>query len=192
MAQRCGPGAARDSQKFDWEVRSRSGTLSRIMKNKNPYPKLIAIGSDHIGYDLKEDVRAYLAEMGIECQDFGAFSRERTDYPLFARQVARYVASGKADLGILICGTGVGMAIAANKIRGIRAVSCSEPYSAALSRQHNDANILAFGARVVGTGLARMIVEAWLNATFEGGRHARRVELIKQIESEKLEKSLDG
>jgi ribose 5-phosphate isomerase B len=161
------------------------------MDQGNKQPKKIAIGSDHVGYDLKEDVRAYLSELGVECEDFGAYSRERTDYPLFARQVARYVASGKADLGILICGTGVGMAIAANKIRGIRAVSCSEPYSAALSRQHNDTNVLAFGARVVGTGLARMIVEAWLKASFEGGRHARRVELIKQIESEKLEKQPD-
>jgi ribose 5-phosphate isomerase B len=162
------------------------------MKIIENYPKKIAIGSDHVGYDLKEDVRAYLAELGIECQDFGAFSRDRTDYPLFARQVARQVASGNADLGILICGTGVGMAIAANKIRGIRAVSCSEPYSAALSRQHNDTNILAFGARVVGTGLARMIVEAWLNASFEGGRHASRVELIREIESQRLEENFDG
>ena len=161
------------------------------MNNDNNFPKKIAIGSDHVGYDLKEDVRAYLAELEIECQDFGAFSKERTDYPLFARQVARYVASGEADLGILICGTGVGMAIAANKIRGIRAVSCSEPYSAALSRQHNNTNILAFGARVVGTGLARMIVEAWLKAAYEGGRHSRRVEMITQIETEKQEKYLD-
>lgn len=161
------------------------------MSNDRYYPQKIAIGSDHVGYELKEDVRDYLEEIGIECQDFGAFSKDRTDYPLFARQVARYVASGKADLGILICGTGVGMAIAANKIRGIRAVSCSEPYSAALSRQHNDTNVLAFGSRVVGTGLARMIVEAWLNASFEGGRHAHRVNLIEQIESEKLEKNLD-
>jgi ribose 5-phosphate isomerase B len=150
-------------------------------------PKKIAIGSDHVGYDLKEDIRAYLVGRGIECQDFGAFTKERTDYPLFARQVARYVASREAELGILICGTGVGMAIAANKTRGIRAVSCSEPYSAALSRQHNNTNILAFGARVVGTGLARMIVEAWLAATYEGGRHARRVEMIHQFETGRQE-----
>jgi ribose 5-phosphate isomerase B len=145
----------------------------------------IAIGSDHIGYPLKEEIKAYLAEAGYTCQDFGAHSRERTDYPLFAREVTSAVSLQQADLGILICGTGVGMAITANKVRGIRAVVCSEPYSAVLSRQHNNTNILALGSRVVGSELARMIVKGWLEAEFEGGRHAARLDLISQIESER-------
>jgi ribose 5-phosphate isomerase B len=144
----------------------------------------IAIGSDHVGYALKEAVKSYLEEQGIEFSDIGAHSAERTDYPLFGKQVARMVASGEAASGILICGTGIGMSITANKVPGIRAAACSEPYSAALARQHNDANILAFGARVVGEGLALMIVETWLKSEFEGGRHARRVELIAQVEAE--------
>lgn len=152
------------------------------------YPKVIAIGSDHMGFDLKEDIKSYLAELGIEVLDLGTASRERTDYPLFARQVAQTVVSKEAELGILICGTGIGMAIAANKVRGIRAAACSEPYSAALSRQHNDTNVLTIGARVVGTGLARMIVEAWLNSEYEGGRHARRIEMISEMETVRHEK----
>jgi ribose 5-phosphate isomerase B len=145
----------------------------------------IAIGSDHVGYPLKEEIKTYLGELGVACQDFGANSAERTDYPLFARQVTSAVSAGQADLGILICGTGVGMSITANKVRGIRAVVCSEPYSAMLSRQHNNTNVLALGARVVGTELARMIVKSWLEAEFEGGRHANRLELISQIEAER-------
>ncbi|HLO34023.1 MAG TPA: ribose 5-phosphate isomerase B, partial [Anaerolineales bacterium] len=117
------------------------------------------------------------------CQDFGAHSAERTDYPLFAREITAAICSQQADAGILICGTGVGMAITANKVKGIRAVVCSEPYSAMLSRQHNDTNVLALGSRVVGSELARMIVKAWLEAEFEGGRHAARLELISQIEA---------
>ena len=145
-------------------------------------PLPIAIGADHIGYDLKEAVKACLTERGAAFQDFGTHSRERTDYPLFAEAVARAVLDGTAARGILICGTGVGMAIAANKLPGIRAVVCSEPYSAALSRQHNDTNVLAFGAQVVGPGLARLIVTAWLDADYEAGRHARRVAMIAQLE----------
>lgn len=148
------------------------------------YINRIAIGSDHIGYDLKEEIKAYLSELGIECQDFGTYSKDRTDYPRFAGQVARSVASGEAEGGILICATGVGMAIAANKVVGVRAVVCSEPYSASLSRQHNDTNVLTFGARIVGSGLARMIVEAWLSARFEGGRHAPRLTMIAELEAE--------
>jgi ribose 5-phosphate isomerase B len=153
------------------------------MDTLHPYPKKIAIGCDHTGVDLKENIKAYLSELGIESQDFGTMSKERTDYPLYGEKVARAVASREFELGILICGTGVGMSITANKIPGIRAVVCSEAYSAALSRQHNNTNILAFGARVVGVGLARSIVEAWLNAEYEGGRHARRVEMIASLES---------
>ncbi len=145
--------------------------------------KRIAIGSDHIGYPLKEEIKTYLAEWGYAYQDFGAHSAERTDYPLFAREVTSAICSRQADAGILICGTGVGMAITANKVRGIRAVVCSEPYSAMLSRQHNDTNVLALGSRVVGPELARMIVKGWLEAEFEGGRHASRLEIISQIEA---------
>jgi len=132
---------------------------------------------------LKEEIKTYLSELGYACQDFGAHSSERTDYPLFAQEVTSAVCSNQADLGILICGTGVGMSITANKVRGIRAVVCSEPYSAMLSRQHNNTNVLALGARVVGSELARMIVKAWLEAEFEGGRHASRLDIISRIES---------
>ncbi len=154
------------------------------MNNRNSL-KRIAIGSDHIGYPLKEEIKRYLDELGYAYQDFGAYSSERTDYPLFARGVTAAISSSQADLGILICGTGVGMSIAANKVKGIRAVVCSEPYSAMLSRRHNNTNVLALGARVVGLELARMIVKSWLEAEFEGGRHANRVEMISQIESER-------
>jgi len=132
---------------------------------------------------LKEEIKTYLSELGYAYQDFGAHSSERTDYPLFAQEVTSAVCSNQADLGILICGTGVGMSITANKVRGIRAVVCSEPYSAMLSRQHNNTNVLALGARVVGSELARMIVKAWLEAEFEGGRHASRLDIISRIES---------
>ena len=155
------------------------------MNNKLNSPKRIAIGSDHIGHPLKEEIKTYLGELGYACQDFGAHSAERTDYPLFARKVTSAISSKQADLGILICGTGVGMSITANKVRGIRAVVCSEPYSAMLSRQHNNTNVLTFGSRVVGSELARMIVKAWLEAEFEGGRHAGRLEIISQIEAER-------
>jgi ribose 5-phosphate isomerase B len=153
--------------------------------NNQKYPtKKIAIGGDHIGYPLKEEIKNYLSELGYACQDLGAHSADRTDYPLFAREVTSAITSKKADAGILICGTGVGMAITANKVKGIRAVVCSEPYSAMLSRQHNNTNVLALGARVVGLELARMIVKSWLEAEFEGGRHASRLEIISQIEAE--------
>ncbi|EFB6860124.1 TPA: bifunctional allose-6-phosphate isomerase/ribose-5-phosphate isomerase RpiB, partial [Escherichia coli] len=119
---------------------------------------------------------------GVEVIDKGTWSSERTDYPHYASQVALAVAGGEVDGGILICGTGVGISIAANKFAGIRAVVCSEPYSAQLSRQHNDTNVLAFGSRVVGLELAKMIVDAWLGAQYEGGRHQQRVEAITAIE----------
>jgi ribose 5-phosphate isomerase B len=147
--------------------------------------KHVAIGSDHVGLPLKEEIKKYVNELGYEVQDFGTNSEERTDYPLFAKEVTSAVVSNQADLGILICGTGVGMAITANKVRGIRAVVCSEPYSAMLSRQHNNTNVLTFGARVVGLELARMIVKSWLEAEYEGGRHAKRLEIISQIEAER-------
>ncbi|XBS70169.1 ribose 5-phosphate isomerase B [Acerihabitans sp. KWT182] len=142
----------------------------------------IAIGCDHVGWILKPEIMGHLEAKGISVIDKGAFSSERTDYPLYAKLVADAVVSGEAELGILICGTGIGISIAANKVPGIRAVACSEPYSAKLSRQHNDTNILAFGSRVVGGELAKMIVDEWLAAGFEGGRHQARVELIGKLE----------
>lgn len=150
--------------------------------------KRIAIGSDHVGYPLKEEIKTYLEELGFSYQDFGAHSSERTDYPLFAKDVTAAISAGQADLGILVCGTGVGMSIIANKVKGIRAVVCSEPYSAMLSRQHNNTNVLALGSRVVGPELARMIVKSWLEAEFEGGRHASRVEMISEIEERREKK----
>jgi len=157
------------------------------MKNQEHSQIRIAIGSDHVGLSLKEEIKKYLGEMGYAYEDFGTHSAERTDYPLFARDVTSAISSGESDLGILICGTGVGMSITANKVKGIRAVVCSEPYSAMLSRQHNNTNVLALGSRVIGPELARMIVKAWLEVEFEGGRHASRLEIISQIEAEREE-----
>ena len=149
----------------------------------------IAIGSDHVGYELKGKIIAHLKEKGIDVKDFGTNSTERTDYPIYGEAVANAVASKEFDKGILICGTGVGISLAANKVNGIRAVVCSEPYSALLSRQHNDTNILAFGARVVGLDLALMIVDTWLSGVYEGGRHARRVQMISDNEERQKNKS---
>ncbi len=143
----------------------------------------IGIGCDHVGYELKGKVTEHLWELGYEVVDFGTNSSERTDYPIYGEAVARAVVSGACEKGILICGTGVGISLAANKVHGIRAVVCSEPYSALLSRRHNDTNILAFGARVVGADLALMIVDAWLSGVYEGGRHAKRVQMIADIEA---------
>ena len=144
----------------------------------------IAIGSDHVGLELKPIIIEYLKELGHEVKDFGPYSSERTDYPDYAEKVASEVVAGNFDQGILICGTGVGISIAANKVKGIRAVCCSEPYSAKLSKEHNNTNILAFGSRVVGAELAKMIVKEWLDAEFEGGRHSRRIDKIAKIENE--------
>ncbi|WP_321382563.1 ribose 5-phosphate isomerase B [uncultured Enterococcus sp.] len=144
----------------------------------------IAIGSDHVGFELKPAIIEYLKELGHEVTDFGPNSSDRTDYPIYGKKVAEEVASKHYDCGILICGTGVGISITANKVHGIRAVVCSEPYSAKLSKEHNNTNILAFGSRVIGSELAKMIVREWLSATFEGGRHANRVEMIAKVERE--------
>lgn len=142
----------------------------------------IAVGSDHVGLELKGRLLDHLKEKGIEYHDFGTYSAQRTDYPIYGEAVANAVAAGEYDRGLLLCGTGVGISLSANKVPGIRAVVCSEPYSALLSRQHNDTNILAMGSRVVGGDLALMILDAWLDGTFEGGRHQRRVEMIADIE----------
>ena len=135
----------------------------------------IAIGADHAGWILKDHLRARLIEAGHEVRDFGARSAESVDYPDYAALVARAVADGDAERGILVCGSGIGMAIAANRRRGVRAAACVELYSARLSRQHNDANVLALGSRIVAPPLAEAIVDLFLATPFEGGRHARRV-----------------
>ncbi|GAK85778.1 ribose 5-phosphate isomerase B [Vibrio ponticus] len=142
----------------------------------------IAIGCDHVGIEHKDLVIKHLQEKGIEVEDFGAHSTERTDYPKYGLAVAQAVQNQHVDLGILICGTGVGISLAANKVKGIRAVVCSDPYTAQLSKQHNNTNILAFGSRVIGIELAKMIIDCWLGAEFEGGRHQNRVEQIAAIE----------
>ncbi|MHB1125877.1 MAG: ribose 5-phosphate isomerase B [Bacillota bacterium] len=143
----------------------------------------VAIGSDHAGYKLKELIKVYLQENGIDHHDFGAFSEESVDYPDFALPVAEAVARCSCDRGILVCGTGIGVAITANKVPGIRAALCSDTFSARSSREHNDANILTLGERVLGPGLVVDIVKVWLETEFAGGRHSCRVEKIRQIES---------
>lgn len=142
----------------------------------------IGIGNDHAAIEMKKDVAAYLKEKGIEVVNYGTDTPESCNYPEYGEKVGRAVAAGEVDLGILICGTGVGISLAANKVKGVRAVVCSEPYSAKLSRQHNNTNVLAFGARVIGIEMAKMIVDEWLNAEFMGGRHQTRVDMIMAIE----------
>ncbi|HHW18684.1 MAG TPA: ribose 5-phosphate isomerase B [Firmicutes bacterium] len=142
----------------------------------------LAIGSDHAGYRLKTEILEFLKEMGHEVLDFGTHSEDSVDYPDFALKVAESVRDGESELGVLVCGTGLGMAIAANKVPGIRAVTCTDTFSAHMAREHNDANVLCLGARVTGGGLARDIVKAWLEARFQGGRHERRLAKITDIE----------
>lgn len=142
----------------------------------------IAIGNDHVAVEMKDHIMKYLKEKGHEVINCGTDSTDRTDYPIYGKMVADLVASGECERGILICGTGVGISLAANKVPGIRAVVCSEPYSAKLSRQHNNSNIVAFGARVIGIATAEMIVDEFLNAEYEGGRHQKRIDMISQIE----------
>ena len=143
----------------------------------------IGIGNDHAALEMKNQVMEYLEEKGYEVINYGTNTPESCNYPEFGEKVGRAVVAGEVDCGILICGTGVGISLAANKVKGVRAVVCSEPYSAKLSKQHNNTNILAFGARVVGIELAKMIIDEWLGAEFEGGRHQTRVDMIMAIEN---------
>ena len=144
----------------------------------------IAIGNDHAAVELKLQILEYLQDKGYEIINVGNDdpADRGDDYPIYGYKVARLVADGEADLGICMCGTGVGISLAANKVPGIRACVCSDPYTAQLSRRHNNTNVLAFGARVVGRELAKMIVDEWLQAEFEGGRHQRRIDMITEIE----------
>lgn len=144
----------------------------------------ITIGSDHGAFELKEEVKKVLAEFeGVEVKDAGTFSTEAVDYPDIADKICADVVSGAADRGIALCGTGIGMTIAANKIKGIRCALCHDVFSAKMSREHNNANVLAMGGRVIGYGLAGEIVRAWLTAEFEGGRHDRRLGKVTALEN---------
>ena len=145
----------------------------------------IAIGNDHAALEMKNHIKAYLEGKGHTVVNFGTDTLDRVDYPVYGKQVAQSVASGECDFGVLICGTGVGISLAANKVKGIRAAVCSEPYTARLCREHNNANIIAFGARVIGIATAEMICDEFLNAKYEGGRHQKRIDMIKEIEDER-------
>lgn len=143
---------------------------------------MIAIGCDHGGYDLKQKVIQYLEEKQIPYEDMGCVCKERCDYPVFGHAVAKAVASGQCEKGIVICTTGVGISIAANKVPGVRCALCTDPHTARMCREHNDANVLALGAAIVGSGLALAIVETFLNTPFsQGERHQRRIDLMEQI-----------
>ena len=142
----------------------------------------IAIGNDHAATDMKNEIMQHLKDRGCEVINVGTDGHESVDYPDYAKKVCDKVLSGEADLGIAICGTGVGISIACNKVKVIRAVCCSEPFSAKLSRQHNNSNVLCFGARVIGPELAKMIVDEWLDAEFQGGRHQLRIDKISALE----------
>ena len=141
---------------------------------------MIALGSDTAGYELKELIKKHLEKRGLEYKDYGCSnSTEPVDYPIYGKKVAHAIVDGECDKGILICGTGIGISIAANKVKGIRCAVCSEPVSARLSKEHNNANMIAFGARIVGIEMAKSIVSAWLDAIFAGGRHQQRIDTIE-------------
>ena len=144
---------------------------------------MIALGSDHGGYDLKVQVMKHLEERGIEYKDFGCFDKSSCDYPEFGQAAARAVAEGACEKGIVICTTGIGISIAANKIRGVRCALCADTLTAEMTRRHNDANVLAMGAGVTGGNLAERILDVFLTTDFEGGRHQRRVDKVMEIET---------
>ncbi len=146
----------------------------------------IAIACDHSAVSLKQAVMEYLTSRLIDFTDFGTDSTESCDYPNYAEKVCKAILHGNYDQGILICATGIGMSITANKFPGIRAAACSDPFSAIFAKRHNNANVLCFGARVVGPGLAILLVEGWMNASYEGGRHQKRLDIITRIEQQNL------
>jgi ribose 5-phosphate isomerase B len=150
----------------------------------------IAIGSDHAGLEMKKTVSGLLSELGYEIADYGTCEPQSVDYPDYGEKVAAAVSEGRADRGILVCGTGIGMSIVANKFPHVRAALCNELFAARMSRQHNDANILVLAGRIVGADLAREIALVWLNTEFEGGRHQKRIEKIDLIEKKILEKNI--
>lgn len=146
------------------------------------FEKVIAIASDHAGFNLKQEVKKHLDELGVAYKDYGTYENKSCNYPDYAEALCRGIQAGDSDLGILVCGTGVGMSMAANKCRGIRAACCSDTFSARMTRMHNDANVLCFGARVVGEGVALELVDAFLSAEYEGGRHQARVDMLTALE----------
>jgi ribose 5-phosphate isomerase B len=152
-------------------------------------PMKIAIGADHAGFELKEKIKQELQRHGVRVEDQGTVSNESVDYPDFARKVGEEVAGGRAELGILVCGSGIGMAIAANKVPGVRAANVSTEYEAQMSREHNDANVLALGARILDEPAALKIVDKWLHTRFAGGRHQRRVDKITEIERQEAHRA---
>lgn len=171
------------TQKSRYHAVERGKTFNNLAAQTREEPSMkIGIGNDHAAVELKNIISEHLKERGCEVVNFGTDTSESFDYPIAGYKVGKAVANGDVDLGILICGTGVGISLAANKVEGVRAVVCSEPFSAKLSRMHNNTNVLAFGARVVGSELAKMIVDEWLDAEFEGGRHERRVNLLNEID----------
>lgn len=143
----------------------------------------IVLASDHGGFELKEIIKNHLVSCGYDVEDMGTYDTTSVDYPDYGRKAAEAVASGNADKGIVVCGTGIGISISANKVKGIRCALCTDEYMARMSRKHNDANMLALGGRVLGSELAIAITEAWLSTDFEGGRHSRRVDKIMEIET---------
>ena len=145
--------------------------------------KKIVMASDHAGFDLKNTLVEQLKNDGYDVEDAGTYSKDSCDYPVFAEKACRYMLDGKAELCILVCGTGIGMSMAANKVKGIRAAFCSDTYSAKYTRLHNDANVLCMGARVVGEGLAYEIAKVFLETEFEGGKHLRRINMISDLEN---------
>ena len=144
---------------------------------------MIGLGCDHGGYELMQEVKKHLEERGLEYEDFGCYSRESTDYPIYARRVGKAILDGRCEKGILICGTGIGISMAANKIKGIRAACCSDYFSAKYTRLHNDANVLCMGGRVIGPGAAIELIDVFLHTEFEGGRHQRRIDKIAALEN---------
>lgn len=148
----------------------------------------IALGADHAGFELKDRIKQHLTEKGIAVEDFGTNTGDSVDYPDFARKVAENVAENKGVLGIVVCGTGIGMAMSANKVPGIRAANCDTLFEAQMSREHNDANVLALGARVLETAAACQIVDVWIQTAFAGGRHQRRIDKVHEIEQQEVKR----
>ena len=147
------------------------------------FEKVIAIASDHAGFNLKQEVKKHLDELGVAYKDYGTYENKSCNYPDYAEALCRGIQAGDSDLGILVCGTGVGMSMAANKIKGIRAACVSDCFSAEATRAHNDANIVCFGQRVVGEGLAFKIVDTFLDTPFEGGRHQIRIDMVNDLDN---------
>ena len=178
----CAPFAVASAKPCAPSASAAAGKIPAAAQNREEKPMKIAIANDHAATALKNHIKAYLEEKGYEIVNFGTDTEESVDYPIYAHKVCRAIQEKRADKGILICGTGLGMSMAANKEKGIRAALCSEPFSAKFARQHNDANVLCMGARVIGTGIAREICDIFLTEEFAGGHHSPRLQMIQEIE----------